>query len=153
MHKTRSCAHILRKEWVRGAMAGIGKVMGTKFFRDWKDLNDNWGKAVERNVDRKVEMNRASKQVDVGRLKRNVRVWGWQPEPSMGDSGRGRAPRARVPFDASNRKHMLDFARFVKYNSWREGCSYFLEDPYSDIPTMIRAKIADHTLSKLVEKV
>lgn len=63
------------------------------------------------------------------------------------------APRARVPFDASNRKHMLDFARFVKYNSWREGCSYFLEDPYTDIPTMIRAKIADHTLSKLVEKV
>lgn len=57
-------------------MAGIGKVMGKKFFRDWKDLNDNWGKAVERNVDRKVEMNRASKQVDVGRLMRNVRVWG-----------------------------------------------------------------------------
>ena len=70
-------------------MAGIGKVMGTKFFRDWKDLNDNWGKAVERNV-------RASKQVDVGRLKRNVRVWGWQPEPSMGDSRRGRAPRAAL---------------------------------------------------------
>ena len=77
-------------------MAGIGKVMGKKFFRDWKDLNDNWGKAVERNVGRKVETNRASKQVDVERLKRNVRVWGWQPEPSMGDSGRGRAPRAAL---------------------------------------------------------
>ena len=81
-------------------MVGIGKVMGKKFFRDWKDLcdnlNDNWGKAVERNVGRKVEMNRASKQVGVGRLKRNVRVWGWQPEPSMGDSGRGRAPRAAL---------------------------------------------------------
>jgi len=63
------------------------------------------------------------------------------------------APRARVPFDPSNRKHMLDFARYVKYNSWREGCSYYLEDPYSDIPTMIRAKIANYTLSKLVEKV
>jgi len=46
-----------------------------------------------------------------------------------------------------------DFARFVKYNSWREGCSYYLEDPYTDIPSMIRAKIADYTLSKLVEKV
>jgi hypothetical protein len=63
------------------------------------------------------------------------------------------ASKARVLFDTSNRKHMLDFARFVKYNSWRDGCSYFLEDPYTDIPTMIRAKIADHTLSKLVEKV
>jgi len=26
-------------------MAGIGKVMGTKFFRDWKDLNDNLGES------------------------------------------------------------------------------------------------------------
>ena len=50
----------------------------------------------ERNVGRKVEMDRASKQVDVERLKRNVRVGGWQPEPSMGDSGRGRAPRAAL---------------------------------------------------------
>jgi len=63
------------------------------------------------------------------------------------------AAKARVQFDPSNRKHMIDFARFVKYNSWTNGCSYFLEDPFTDIPTMIRAKIADHTLSKLVEKV
>ena len=41
-------------------------------------------------------MDRASKQVDVERLKRNVRVGGWQPEPSMGDSGWGRAPRAAL---------------------------------------------------------
>lgn len=63
------------------------------------------------------------------------------------------APKERVQFDPSNKKHMLDFARFVKYNGWKNGCSYFLEDPYTDIPSMIRAKIADHTLSKLVEKV
>ena len=92
MHKTRSCAHILRKEWVRKAMAGIGKVMGKNFFRDWKDLNDNWGKAVERNMDRKVEVDRASKQVDVRRLNRNVRARGWQPEPLMGSSWQGRSP-------------------------------------------------------------
>ena len=63
------------------------------------------------------------------------------------------SPKLRVVFDPSNHKHMLDFARFVKYNSWKDGCQYYLEDPYSDIPTMIRAKIADYTLSKLVEKV
>jgi hypothetical protein len=63
------------------------------------------------------------------------------------------ASKARVPFDPSNKKHMLDFAKFVKYNTWRDGCSYFLEDPFTDIPTMIRCKIADYTLSKLVEKV
>lgn len=63
------------------------------------------------------------------------------------------APKPRVTFDPSNNKHMLDFARFVKYNNWKNGCAYYLEDPYSDIPSMIRAKIADYTLSKLVEKV
>ena len=77
-------------------MVGVRRAMGKKFFRDWKDLNDNWEKAVERNRGRKVEMDRASKQVDVERLKRNVRVGGWQPEPSMGDSGRGRTPIAAL---------------------------------------------------------
>lgn len=63
------------------------------------------------------------------------------------------ALKERVHFDPRNRKHMLDFAKFVKYNGWKNGCAYFLEDPFTDIPTMIRAKIADYTLSKLVEKV
>ena len=56
-------------------MAGIGKVMGKKIFRDWKGLNDNWGEAVERNMGRKVEMDRASKQVDVERLE-ECEGWG-----------------------------------------------------------------------------
>ena len=63
------------------------------------------------------------------------------------------ASKTKVSFDPSNKKHMLDFAKFVKYNGWRNGCSYVLEDPFTDIPTMIRFKIADYTLSKLVEKV
>ena len=37
-------------------------------------MNDNWGKAVERNMDRKVEVDRASEQVDVGRLKQDGRA-------------------------------------------------------------------------------
>ena len=63
------------------------------------------------------------------------------------------APKPRVVFDPSNRKHMLDFARFVKYNGWKDGCSYYLEDPYSDIPTMIRAKIAADIVNSFAEKV
>ena len=63
------------------------------------------------------------------------------------------APVERVVFDPSNNKHMLDFARFVKYNGWKNGCRYYLEDPFSDIPTMIRTKIANYNLSKLVEEV
>ena len=48
------------KGWVRKTMDGVRRAMGKKFFRDWKDLNDNWGKAVERNVGRKVEMDRTT---------------------------------------------------------------------------------------------
>lgn len=61
--------------------------------------------------------------------------------------------KPRVIFDAKNKKHMLDFAKFVKYNSWVDGCRYLLEDPYTDIPTMIRHKIAEYAVSKLTEKV
>ena len=46
-------------------MVGVRRAMGKQCFRDWKDLNDNWGKAVERKMDRKAEVDRASKQVDV----------------------------------------------------------------------------------------
>jgi hypothetical protein len=77
-------------------MVGVRRVMGKKPFRDWKDLNDNWGKAGERNMDSKVKVDGASEQVDVGRLKRNVRAGGWQPEPSMRGSGRGRALTAAL---------------------------------------------------------
>jgi hypothetical protein len=72
-------------------MVGVRRVMGKKSFRDWKDLNDNWGIAGERNMDSKVKVDGASEQVDVGRLKRNVRAGGCQPEPSMRGSGRCRA--------------------------------------------------------------
>jgi len=77
-------------------MVGVRRAMGMKFFRDWKDLNDNWGKSVERNMDRKVEVDRVSKQVDVGRLKWNVRTGGCQPEPSMGGSELVRATIAAL---------------------------------------------------------
>jgi hypothetical protein len=50
------------------------------------------GKQWKGTWDRKVEVDRASKQVDVRRLKRNLRAGGWQPEPLMGSSGQGRAP-------------------------------------------------------------
>ena len=30
-------------------MVVVRKVRGKKSFKDWRDLNDNWGKAVERN--------------------------------------------------------------------------------------------------------
>ena len=77
-------------------MVVVKRVRGKKSSKDWRDLNENWWKAVERNMDRKVEVDRASEQVDVGRLKQDGRAGGWQPEPSMGGSRWDRAPIAAL---------------------------------------------------------
>ena len=86
----------MRKEWVRKTTVVVRRARGKKSFKDWKDLNDNWGKAVERNMDRKVEVDRASEQVDVGRLKQDEKARGWQPESSLRGSRWCRAPIAAL---------------------------------------------------------
>lgn len=59
----------------------------------------------------------------------------------------------RVAFDPTNREHLLDYAEFLKYNNWIRGCKYLLEDPYSDIPTMIAAKVGEHFMRQFVDMV
>lgn len=61
------------------------------------------------------------------------------------------ASRSRVKFDPTNVQHMLDYADFLKSNNWRHGCPYYLEDPYTDIPTMIQSKIAQHFTTQLLK--
>jgi hypothetical protein len=50
----------------------------------------------------------------------------------------------RVEFDPSNKDHMAAFGCFVKNGGWKDGCPFYLEEPYTDIPTMICNKIAVH---------
>ena len=57
-------------------MVVVRRARGKTFFKDWKDWNDDWGRAVERNMGKKVEVDRASEQVDVRRLKQDGRGWG-----------------------------------------------------------------------------
>jgi hypothetical protein len=59
-------------------------------------------------------------------------------------------PKPRVIFDPNNHEHRLDYAAFLKYNGWRSGCPFLLEDPYEDIPTMINAKITENALKSLM---
>lgn len=62
-------------------------------------------------------------------------------------------PKPRVMFDPNNHEHRLDYASFMKYNGWRNGCPFLLEDPYEDIPTMINAKITENALKSLMSLV
>jgi hypothetical protein len=62
-------------------------------------------------------------------------------------------PKNRVEFDPTIETHVLDYASFIKYNNWKDGCAYLLEEPYSDIPTMINAKLVTHYLKAHLGKV
>ena len=53
-----------------------------KSFKDWRDLNENWCKAVGRDMNRRTMVESASEQVDVGRLAQEERARVWQPESS-----------------------------------------------------------------------
>ena len=66
---------------------------------------------------------------------------------------RSYSPEPRVPFDPNNREHLLDYAEFLKYNNWRSGCKFLLEEPYEDIPTMVRRKLVEHFMKSYVEQV
>ena len=59
-------------------------------------------------------------------------------------------PAPRVLFDPSNHEHRLDYAAYLKYNGWKNGCRFLLEDPFADIPSMINAKIAEASLKSLM---
>ena len=61
--------------------------------------------------------------------------------------------KPRVNFDPANKQHRLDYARFLKYNNWKNGCRYLLEEPYMDIPTMIHDKLVRHYLKPMMENI
>jgi len=62
------------------------------------------------------------------------------------------SPVPRVIFNPANKQHRLDYAQFIKYNNWKTGCRYLLEEPYMDIPTMIHDKLVNYYLKPLLEK-
>lgn len=61
--------------------------------------------------------------------------------------------KPRVNFDPTNRKHRLDYAQYLKYQNWKNGCRYLLEEPYMDIPSMINDKLVHHYLKSMLEAV
>ena len=58
--------------------------------------------------------------------------------------------KPRIQFDPANRQHQLDFAEFIKYNNWRTGCRFLLEDPYEDIPSMIKDKLVEYYMKDMI---
>ena len=61
--------------------------------------------------------------------------------------------KPRELFDPNNKKHLKEYALFLKTQRWKNNCPFYLEDPYMDIPSMINAKLSMHFLRKLVDDV
>lgn len=61
--------------------------------------------------------------------------------------------RSRVMFDPNNQEHMVAFADFVRYNNWKDGCPFYLEEPYADIPSMLYSKVAEYCVDRHIKVV
>ena len=53
----------------------------------------------------------------------------------------------KISFDPSNKNHMKLVKEFFRENRWGEqGCPFYLDWPYIDMPYMLKDKITQHTL-------
>lgn len=57
----------------------------------------------------------------------------------------------RHEFDPSSKSDMVVARRFFHNNKWEDGCPFFLEWPYLDIPSMIKDKITQYTLKGIYD--
>lgn len=56
---------------------------------------------------------------------------------------------ARRRFDPSQKNDLLELKYFLENMTWRNGCPFYLEDPWEDIPAMCKDKYTTFMLSKL----
>jgi hypothetical protein len=52
-------------------------------------------------------------------------------------------------FDPTNKDDLLELKYFLENNKWRNGCPFYVEYPWEDIPAMCKDKYATHMLSKM----
>jgi hypothetical protein len=57
--------------------------------------------------------------------------------------------RTRRRFDPSKAEDLKELKQFVETNQWINGCPFYLEDEWDNIPVMCMHKYAKHMLSKV----
>ena len=55
----------------------------------------------------------------------------------------------RHSFDPSSKEDLKIVRKYLHNNKWENGCPFFLEWPYLDIPSMLKDKITVYTLKGL----
>lgn len=55
----------------------------------------------------------------------------------------------RRNFDPANVNDLKELKYFKEHHTWKEGCPFYLEDPFLEIPAMCMSNYTDHMLMKL----
>jgi hypothetical protein len=55
----------------------------------------------------------------------------------------------RREFNPANRKDLIELQFFKKNGKWKNGCPFFLEDPFVEIPAMCESKFTNFMLEKM----
>jgi hypothetical protein len=55
----------------------------------------------------------------------------------------------RREFNPANTKDLHELKFFKENNKWKEGCPFYLEDPFVDIPSMCESKYTSYMLNKM----
>lgn len=56
------------------------------------------------------------------------------------------APQQRIQFDPANKSHRDIVKDFLITGSWKYCCPFYLEDPYTNIRSMITEKLARYVV-------
>ena len=52
----------------------------------------------------------------------------------------------RVVFDPANPEHLAQVKFFIDNKKWKDGCPFYLQHPYLEIPAMVANKFLEHAL-------
>lgn len=53
----------------------------------------------------------------------------------------------RVEFDPKNKVHLSELKFYIDNKKWKNGCPFYLEHPYVEIPAMCYQRLAEYTLA------
>jgi hypothetical protein len=55
----------------------------------------------------------------------------------------------RREFDPANKQDLQESKHFKKTGKWKNGCPFYLEDPFIEIPAMCESKFTNYMLEKM----
>jgi hypothetical protein len=55
--------------------------------------------------------------------------------------------KQREVFDPKNKSHLEELKFYLENKKWKNGCPFYLEHPYLEIPAMVSQRFLKHRLS------